>query len=84
MKTTVEISDELFKRSQQLAKRKGMTLRALLEEGLRLVIKTHHAPRSNEFKFPTFGRDGVNEEFRDSDWNKIRDTIYRDGERGER
>jgi hypothetical protein len=81
MKTTVEISDELFKRSQQLAKRKGMTLRALLEEGLRLAIKSHQTQRAGEFCFPTFGRGGVTDEFRDADWSKIRDAIYKDGER---
>jgi hypothetical protein len=81
MKTTVEISDELFKRSQQLAKRRGLTLRALLEEGLRLAIKSHQIAPPNEFHFPTFGRDGISDEFRDADWSKIRDTLYRDGER---
>jgi hypothetical protein len=39
VKTTVDIADDLLKRSQQLAKREGSTLRAVLEEGLRLVLK---------------------------------------------
>jgi hypothetical protein len=76
VKTTVDIADDLLKRSQQLAKREGSTLRAVLEEGLRLVLKDRRTPGSRAFRFPTFGRGGLNAEFRDADWEKIRTTIY--------
>jgi hypothetical protein len=78
MKTTVEIADDLLKRSQQLAKREGSTLRAVLEEGLRLVLKGRQTPGSRAFHFPTFGKGGLNAEFRDADWERIRSTIYGD------
>jgi hypothetical protein len=78
VKTTIDIADDLLKRSQQLAKRKGSTLRAVLEEGLRLVLKDRRTPGSRPFCFPTFGKDGLNAEFRDADWEKIRATIYGD------
>ena len=78
MKTTVDIADDLLKRSQQLAKREGSTLRAILEEGLRLVLKDRRTPGSRPFRFPTFGKDGRCAEFRDADWEKIRSTIYGD------
>jgi len=78
VKTTVDIADDLLKRSQQLAKREGSTLRAILEEGLRLVLKNRRTPASYSFHFPTFGKDGLNAEFRDADWEKIRTTIYVD------
>jgi hypothetical protein len=78
MKTTVDIADDLLKRSQQLAKREGSTLRAVLEEGLRLVLKDRRAPGPRTFRFPTFGKGGLNPEFRDADWDKIRTTIYGD------
>ncbi|MDP9082352.1 MAG: type II toxin-antitoxin system VapB family antitoxin [Pseudomonadota bacterium] len=78
MKTTIDIADDLLKRSQQLAKRKGSTLRAVLEEGLRLVLKDHRTRGSRPFRLPTFGKDGLNAEFRDADWEKIRSTIYGD------
>lgn len=80
MKTTVEISDDLFKRSQQIAKREGTTLRAILEEGLRLALKSRQTRPQTRFRFPTFGKDGLNEEFRDASWETIRDTIYRDAD----
>ena len=78
MKTTIDIADDLLKRSQQLAKREGSTLRAVLEEGLRLVLKERGMPRAHAFRFPTFGKGGLNPEFRDADWEKIRTTIYGD------
>ena len=81
MKTTVEISDDLFKRSQQIAKREGTTLRAILEEGLRLALRSRQTRRQIPFRFPTFGSDGLNEEFREAPWETVRDTIYRDADR---
>jgi hypothetical protein len=38
MKTTIEMSDALFKSAKELAQRNQTTLRALIEEGLRRVI----------------------------------------------
>jgi hypothetical protein len=77
----VEISDDLLKRSQQLAKREGTSLRAILEEGLRLAMKSRQMRQRAQFQFPTFGKDGLNEEFRDASWDAIRDTIYRSDSR---
>jgi hypothetical protein len=76
MKTTIDIADGLLKRSQQLAKREGSTLRAVFEEGLRLVLKDRRTAGSRPFRFPTFGRGGLNSEFREADWEKIRTAIY--------
>lgn len=38
MKTTVELSDALFRAAKEHAQQSQMTLRALIEEGLRRVI----------------------------------------------
>ena len=83
MKTTIDIADDLLKRSQQLAKREGSTLRAVLEEGLRLVLKDRRTPGSRPFRFPTFGMGGLNAEFLEADWEKIRTTIYREATKKE-
>jgi hypothetical protein len=53
-------------------------LRAVLEEGLRLVLKDRRSPGSRAFRFPTFGEGGLNAEFNDADWEKIRTAIYTD------
>lgn len=39
MKTTLDISDALFQNAKALAQRNQTTLRALVEEGLRLVLQ---------------------------------------------
>ncbi len=38
MKTTIEVSDALFNSAKELAQQKQTTLRALIEQGLRLVL----------------------------------------------
>ncbi len=38
MKTTINVSDELMRRSRDVASREGITLRALFEEALRRAL----------------------------------------------
>lgn len=63
MKTTIEISDELLARSRKVADRHGLTLRALVEEGLRLALKARAAPEGRPFSLPTFGAGGLTERY---------------------
>jgi hypothetical protein len=45
MKTTVEISDELYRRAKSEAALRGRKLKDLVEEGLRLVLETPRQSR---------------------------------------
>ena len=45
MKTTVVIADSLFARAQRVAKARGITLRELFEQGLRVAIEGPSVPR---------------------------------------
>jgi hypothetical protein len=50
MKTTIEMSDPLFKSAKELAQRSQTTLRALIEEGLRRVISDSQVNAKLAFK----------------------------------
>ena len=54
MKTTVEIEDELFKAAKRAAVEEGVTLRELLEDGLRHRLALHDA----NARLATWGRPG--------------------------
>ncbi|MBV9009606.1 MAG: DUF2191 domain-containing protein [Verrucomicrobia bacterium] len=76
MKTTMEIADDLFQRAQQLARREKTTLRALAEQGLRLVLKEKQRQKKPRRWKPLTRGGGLHPEFRDWDWEKVRDLIY--------
>jgi hypothetical protein len=78
VKTTIELPEDLLERSKRLARKEGSTLRALIEEGLRLAIRAREQRPRKPFRLQTFGGDGLTAEFRDAGWERIRDEIYRD------
>ena len=78
MKTTIEIADDLFERTQRLARKKKTTFRALTEEGLRWVNSEKHKRRPSPLPpLVTSGGDGLTDEFKPWNWDQIRDEIYR-------
>jgi hypothetical protein len=74
MKTTVEIADSLFAEARALAHRRGITMRQLIEDGLRASLRQHrNRPVRFHLKdgsFPGEGRDP------DLGWADIRKMIY--------
>ena len=50
MKTTIEVSDALFKSAKQLAQQNHTTVRALIEDGLRRVLSDQPAITKPAFK----------------------------------
>lgn len=78
MKTTIELSDALLRRSRKVARQEGATLRALVEEGLHLALQARERRAGVPFRLKTFHGDGLTGEFRQAGWERIRDEIYRD------
>lgn len=76
MKTTIDIADDLFARSRKAAKREGKTLRALMEEGLRLALQARAKKTAPKFHFPVYGSGGMTDEFKNASWADIRNEIY--------
>lgn len=78
MKTTVEISDALLREARQTATREGVTLRALIERGLRRVIGETEGGRRFKLRRASFGGNGRQPEFAEASWERVRDAVYRD------
>lgn len=76
MKTTVDIPDSLLAAAKEFAAQRRTTLRALVEQGLRQVL--HRGPRPGEFQLrdARFQGQGLQAEFRDGGWDRIRDAAY--------
>jgi hypothetical protein len=49
MKTTIDIADDLISRAKVIQKRDDVTLRSLIEEGLRLALDRHSQKTSYKF-----------------------------------
>jgi hypothetical protein len=76
MKTTVEISDELFAVAKEAAHREGSTLRALIEEGLHVVLERRREPRPFALREASFGGRGLQPGVSEGSWERIRELIY--------
>ena len=78
MKTTVELPDDLVEREQRSARHDGTTLRAMIEEGLHLALRSRERRPRKPFRLQPFEGEGLAPEFRTAGWERIRDEIYRD------
>ena len=75
MKTTVEIADQLPEQAQAEARRRGTTLRSLIEEGLRRVIAE---PTVTAYVLPncSVSGDGPTDLWVSSTWGDKLEMIY--------
>ena len=76
MKTTVEIPDALLEAARRVATRRGVTLRTLIEEGLRQAVKSDTRRSPFRLQDASVGGSGMDPAFEQADWEKIRDVIY--------
>lgn len=74
MKTTVELSDDLAQKAKQLAARRGTTLRAVIEDGIRLMVREEQMPREFRLRDATVAGAGLQPEFRGRPWSAILET----------
>ena len=77
MKTTIDIADPLLQEARKIAAREGMTLRALVEQGLRQVVTQKKKPQKRfKLRDASFGRGGLRPELKDASWQEIVDLSY--------
>ena len=77
MKTTVEISDDLFERAQKLARKEKTTFRALTEQGLRLVLREKERAVKKLPPLLTVRGYGLTDNYKSASWDQLREEIYR-------
>jgi hypothetical protein len=78
VKITVEISDSLLHEVRELALREGVTLRALIERGLRRVVAEAEHGTPFGLRRASFKGQGLRPEYRRISWEGLRDLIYED------
>ena len=79
-KTTVEISDGLLRDVKKVALKEGTTVKALIERGLRLVVRDQQRRGGFSLRKASFAGDGLRSGRSLRDWAGVRDEIY--AERG--
>jgi hypothetical protein len=76
MKTTVEIAEDLFARTREVARREGITLRALIEEGLRAALAQRAQKAPYRWLDLSVAGEGLAPEIAAGTWEPLRDRIY--------
>ncbi len=77
MKTTIDVADPLLDAARLEAARRGTTLRALVEEGLSLVLARRDRP-GGEFRLgdASVAGSGLRPELEGGTWDDLRSLAY--------
>jgi len=76
VKTTVDIADALLDEAKRVAARRHTTLRALIEDGLRQIVKERKEPHEFRLKDASFRGEGLQPGVEEGSWERLRDLIY--------
>ena len=77
MRTTLELPDPLFREAKRLAEARGVPFRAVVEEGLRLLLKEGKKEEGRfRLRDRSFKGDGLVDGLDHSDWSQIRALAY--------
>lgn len=76
MKTTVEVADALLRDARRVAARRGTTLRALIEAGLRQVLAEPKGETTFRLRRVTFKGRGLQPDVAQASWESLRAKAY--------
>jgi hypothetical protein len=76
MKTTVEIPDALLSAARRAAARDGVTVRALVIEGLHRVLDSRKNGARFALRDVSFAGEGLHPDVADGSWARLRDLAY--------
>ncbi|MGO9571994.1 MAG: type II toxin-antitoxin system VapB family antitoxin [Desulfomonilaceae bacterium] len=76
MKTTIQIPDSLLEDARKLAAKEKSTLKALVEEGLRLIIAKWKRKSVFRLRRASFKGTGLQPHLSGASWEQIREKTY--------
>ena len=76
MKTTIEISDPVLNDARRLAAREGVTLRALVELGLRRLIAEKKRATGFRLRRASYKGNGLQAGVQSASWERLREMAY--------
>jgi hypothetical protein len=76
MKTTIDIPEALLDEARKVASRDGVTVKALVEQGLRRVLAERKRKRAFRLRKATFKGNGLQPGVEESSWARIRELAY--------
>lgn len=78
MKTTIDLPDELFQEVQRIAREEGVSMKSLMEEGLRAVLERHRSASRFQLADASVGGSGLQPGFQGASWEELRAAAYGD------
>jgi len=76
IKTTIDISDPLLEEVRRVAASRGVTVRSLVEQGLRKVLAERASATPFRLRKASVSGRGLNEQWQAAGWDRIRDASY--------
>ena len=76
MKTTVDITDTLLEEAKRAAAGDGITLRELIEAGLRQALKSRQRSGAFKLRKASFRGKGLQPAMQGASWERLRELAY--------
>ena len=76
MKTTIELADDLAVDAKRYATRHRVTLRAVVEDGIRMKLRTEQTRAAFRLRDVAVKGSGLQPEFGEAGWPAVRKAIY--------